>query len=77
MICFRLRDRFRFLDFLVRMWLLKDFENENFPLPVGRKRFAADRLVFIFGIPFTPFESSVRQIRNRTLAVQPETADKK
>ena len=42
--------RFLFVDFLVRMWLLFALILLIFPLPVRRKRFAAPRLVFIFGI---------------------------
>ena len=42
--------RFLFVDFLVRMWLLFARILLIFPLPVLRKRFAAPRLVFIFGM---------------------------
>ena len=42
--------RFLFVDFLVRMWLLYARILLIFPLPVLRRRFAAPRLVFIFGI---------------------------
>ena len=44
------RRRFRFVDFLVRMWLLYARILLIFPLPVLRIRLAAPRLVFIFGI---------------------------
>ncbi len=44
------RRRFRFVDFLVRMWLLYARILLIFPLPVLRSRLAAPRLVFIFGI---------------------------
>jgi len=44
------RRRFLFVDFLVRMWLLPARIRLIFPFPVLRKRFAAPRLVFIFGI---------------------------
>ncbi len=44
------RRRFLFVDFLVRMWLLPARILLIFPLPVRRKRLAAPRLVFIFGI---------------------------
>ena len=42
--------RFLFVDFLVRMWLLFARILLIFPLAVRRIRFAAPRLVFIFGI---------------------------
>ena len=42
--------RFLFVDFLVRMWLLFARILLIFPLAVRRRRFAAPRLVFIFGI---------------------------
>ena len=42
--------RFLFVDFLVRMWLLYARILLIFPLPVLRRRFAAPRFVFIFGI---------------------------
>jgi hypothetical protein len=41
---------FLFVDFLVRIWLLFARILLIFPLPVLRRRFAAPRLVFIFGI---------------------------
>ena len=44
------RRRFLFVDFLVRMWLLFARILLIFPFPVLRKRLAAPRLVFIFGI---------------------------
>jgi len=44
------RRRFLFFDFLVRMWLLFARILLIFPLAVRRIRFAAPRLVFIFGI---------------------------
>lgn len=44
------RRRFLLVDFLVRMWLLYARILLILPLPVRRKRFAAPRLVFIFGI---------------------------
>lgn len=47
------RRRFLFVDFLVRMWLLPARILLIFPFPVLRKRFAAPRLVFIFGIVFS------------------------
>ncbi len=46
------RRRFLFVDFLVRKWLLFARILLIFPLPVLRKRLAAPRLVFIFGIFF-------------------------
>jgi len=46
--------RFRFLDFLVRMWLACDFAYTTLPFPVTLKRFAAPLFVFIFGIFFSP-----------------------
>ena len=42
--------RFLFVDFLLRMWLLYARILLIFPVPVLRRRFAAPRLVFIFGI---------------------------
>ena len=42
--------RFLFVDFLVSMWLLFARILLIFPFPVLRKRLAAPRLVFIFGI---------------------------
>lgn len=45
--------RFRFVDFLVRMWLLFARNRRTLPPPVFRSRFAAARLVFIFGISFS------------------------
>src|SRR5262245_52083628 len=42
--------RFRFVDFLVRMWLLKAFERLTLPVPVTFRRLAAPRCVFILGI---------------------------
>ena len=42
--------RFLFVDFLLRKWLLFARILLIFPLPVLRIRFAAPRLVFIFGI---------------------------
>tara|TARA_B100001179_G_scaffold225757_1_gene205971 strand:- start:790 stop:1086 length:297 start_codon:yes stop_codon:yes gene_type:complete len=44
------RRRFLFVDFLLRMWLLYALILLILPLPVRRKRLAAPRLVFIFGI---------------------------
>ncbi len=44
------RRRFLFVDFLVRKWLLPALILLIFPFPVRRKRLAAPRLVFIFGI---------------------------
>ena len=48
------RRRFRFCAFLVRMWLLFARIRRIFPDPVRRRRLAAARLVFIFGISSTP-----------------------
>ena len=48
------RRRFLFFDFLVRMWLLFARIRRILPDPVRRRRFAAPRLVFIFGISSTP-----------------------
>jgi len=42
--------RFRFLSFLVRMCDLQARIRLSFPLPVRRKRFAAPRFDFIFGM---------------------------
>jgi hypothetical protein len=42
--------RLRLRDFFVRMWLLNALRRRNEPDPLLRKRFAADRFVFIFGI---------------------------
>ena len=44
------RRRFLFVDFLVRKWLLLARIRLIFPFPVLRRRLAAPRLVFIFGI---------------------------
>ena len=44
------RRRFLFVDFFVSMWLLYALILLIFPFPVRRKRLAAPRLVFIFGI---------------------------
>ena len=44
------RRRFLFVDFFVRIWLLPARILLIFPFPVRRKRFAAPRLVFIFGM---------------------------
>src|SRR5690606_26351916 len=44
------RPRLRLVDFLVRMWLLNACPHLNLPDAVLRKRLAAARLVFIFGI---------------------------
>jgi hypothetical protein len=41
---------FLFLDFLVRMWRLKDFWKVISPVPVTLKRFFALELVLTFGI---------------------------
>ena len=48
------RPRFRFVDFLVRMWLWFDRPTLIFPLAVLLKRFAAPRWLFIFGILLFP-----------------------
>lgn len=45
-----LKDRFRLVVFLVKIWLPWDFEKTNLPVPVFLNRFAAARFVFIFGI---------------------------
>lgn len=45
-----LNARFRFLDFFVRMWRLKDFWCVIFPVPVTLKRFLALEFVFTLGI---------------------------
>jgi len=42
--------RFRFVLFLVRIWLEKALFLTIFPEPLVLKRLAAPRLVFIFGI---------------------------
>src|SRR5262249_42747705 len=42
--------RFRFADFLVRMWRTWEWPDLNPPLPFARKRFAAPRFVFSFGM---------------------------
>ncbi len=47
--------RFLFVDFLVRIWLVKALERLIFPEPVFLKRFAAPLLVFIFGMVITPY----------------------
>lgn len=52
------RLRFLFVDFLVRIWLVKALERLIFPEPVFEKRFAAPLLVFILGIVFTPYPVS-------------------
>lgn len=44
------RFRFRFWLFFVRMWAPNALRRRSFPLPVNLNRFAADRLVFIFGM---------------------------
>jgi hypothetical protein len=44
--------RFLLVVFLVRMWLPKALLLMIFPDPVFLKRFAAPRLVFIFGITY-------------------------
>src|SRR5215216_1898513 len=46
----RRRFRFRFEDFLVRMWLLNALKRFTLPEPVVLKRFVAPLCVFIFGI---------------------------
>src|SRR5687768_13148315 len=46
----RRRLRFRFEDFLVRMWLLKALFRFTFPEPVMENRFLAPRWLFIFGM---------------------------
>src|SRR5215208_971605 len=46
----RRRLRFRFADFLVRMWLLNALRRRTFPDPVTEKRFFAPLWVFIFGM---------------------------
>jgi hypothetical protein len=46
----RRRLRFRFDDFLVRIWLLYAFIRRTFPVPVIEKRFLAPLWVFIFGM---------------------------
>ena len=61
--------RFLFVDFLVRIWLLYARILLIFPLPVLRRRFAAPRLVFIFGIsvlllgPVGPWATSILAAR--------------
>jgi hypothetical protein len=61
--------RFRFVDFLVKIWLLNAWPHLNLPLPVLRKRFAAARLVLIFGMGFSfVFE------RHRVFALMPQSA---
>lgn len=47
--------RFLFVDFLVRIWLVKALERLIFPEPVFLKRLAAPLLVFIFGMVITPY----------------------
>jgi len=47
-----LSDRFRLVVFLVKIWLACDFLKTNLPVPVRLNRFAAARLVFIFGMIF-------------------------
>ena len=54
---FFLKERFRFLAFLVKMWLLNDFEYENLPEAVFLNRLAAARFVFILGIFPSPYRS--------------------
>jgi hypothetical protein len=49
------RFRFLFVDFLVRIWLVKALERLIFPDPVFEKRFAAPLLVFILGMATTPY----------------------
>jgi hypothetical protein len=44
--------RFLFLFFLVSMWDLQARILRSFPVPVLRKRFAAPRFDFIFGMGF-------------------------
>ena len=44
------RLRLRFVDILVKMWLLKAFFLVILPVPVMLKRFLALELVFIFGM---------------------------
>jgi hypothetical protein len=44
------RLRFRLVDILVKMWLLKAFFLVILPVPVMLKRFLALELVFIFGM---------------------------
>src|SRR5688500_17650703 len=46
----RRRLRFRFDDFLVRIWLFPAFDRFTFPEPVIENRLAAPRWLFIFGI---------------------------
>jgi hypothetical protein len=48
--CLCRKDRFRFVVFFVKIWLPNDFEKVNFPEAVFLNRFAAARLVFIFGM---------------------------
>ncbi len=52
------RRRFLFCDFFVRMWLLFARIRRILPDPVRRRRFAAPRLVFIFGIYLLPWGPS-------------------
>jgi len=65
------RRRFLFVDFFVRMWLLPARILLIFPFPVRRKRLAAPRLVFIFGIsvvllgPSRPLASITRSLLDR------------
>jgi hypothetical protein len=46
----RRRDRFRLVDFLVKIWLAWDFLNLYFPDPVFLNRLAAARVVLILGM---------------------------
>src|ERR1700722_6833763 len=50
MVVGRRRFRFRFADFLVRMWLLNAFRRRTLPLAVMENRFLAPLWVFIFGM---------------------------
>jgi len=45
--------RFRFVVFLVRMWLWNAFFRFTFPVPVREKRFDAPLCVFCFGIDYS------------------------
>ncbi len=55
------RRRFLFCDFFVRKWLLFARIRRIFPDPVRRRRLAAPRLVFIFGISY-PFPGALGRV---------------
>src|SRR5215207_11740914 len=67
----RRRLRFRFADFLVRMWLLNALRRRTFPAPVTEKRFFAPLWVFIFGMSRSLGSASCALVRPRAPSCDP------